>query len=649
MKKSLLHFCLILFYFLTCFTFVSAQQDAGQPGEFLRYGVNARALGMGRAFTAVTDNANAIYWNPGGLYNIVRDGLSLTLMYSKLYQSTTYNFAAFAIPLELLISADKNSGIAGELKKWNLGFGYLGLSSDDFEVRNSFNQPTGEMFSDAQTAIYFSIARAFAIKSNRFGLGLNYKLLNHKIFDQKANTIALDFGVKYQPSLSWLEIGANFQNINSPDFKFAQGGSDKIPFSARLGVAVAPKTWKKMIDAYCFSFDFVAIPPGERDIDWFAGMEYDLMSTVYNLPVKLRFGVNSRENFTFGINLDLPNNIFYTQANQLLPTLDWAYLPGQQNSMGGISERFSLDFSYTQFTSKRWYKRGLEKFKDEQFSLAKDDLTRAILAKNPQKLGFPIAASLRLGDLEVYSANDKFVGLKSALSQYRQVSLLERSIEEIDPELNHISYLNFLQGLFIEKQFNEIIRYTTMDSIWTNHDTQRNRDNNVIAYRSWAYYFLDQHQNAMQSAQQAQEFMLCDFLLGLIQIEEENYEAARNIFKKIAGSQETGIPENLFVTPFPDNLILDDSQFLFAYSSFKLSDSDKNRLSLEILLEFAEIQRLYPASDLNDFLQSNGHFEKLINMHENGDEQEVDNFYQLYLNALDVGFISNSKLNNILR
>ncbi len=60
MKKSLFFFALILFNFSTRATFLSAQEDGGQPGEFLRYGVNARALGMGRAFTAVTNNANAV-------------------------------------------------------------------------------------------------------------------------------------------------------------------------------------------------------------------------------------------------------------------------------------------------------------------------------------------------------------------------------------------------------------------------------------------------------------------------------------------------------------------------------------------------------------------------------------------------------------
>ena len=37
--------------------------DGGLPGYFMNEGTGARALGMGRAFTAVADDASAIYWN----------------------------------------------------------------------------------------------------------------------------------------------------------------------------------------------------------------------------------------------------------------------------------------------------------------------------------------------------------------------------------------------------------------------------------------------------------------------------------------------------------------------------------------------------------------------------------------------------------
>src|SRR6056297_1782183 len=35
--------------------------------QFLKVGVSARATAMGSAYTAVGDNAEAVYWNPAGI------------------------------------------------------------------------------------------------------------------------------------------------------------------------------------------------------------------------------------------------------------------------------------------------------------------------------------------------------------------------------------------------------------------------------------------------------------------------------------------------------------------------------------------------------------------------------------------------------
>ena len=45
-------------------------------------GMGARALGMGGAFVAVADDANAIYYNPAGLAYM--EGRNITSLYSSL-------------------------------------------------------------------------------------------------------------------------------------------------------------------------------------------------------------------------------------------------------------------------------------------------------------------------------------------------------------------------------------------------------------------------------------------------------------------------------------------------------------------------------------------------------------------------------------
>ena len=53
---------------------VSAATNTG--ANFLKIGVGARAIGMGSAYTAVANDATAIYWNSAGLSRLSKRELS---------------------------------------------------------------------------------------------------------------------------------------------------------------------------------------------------------------------------------------------------------------------------------------------------------------------------------------------------------------------------------------------------------------------------------------------------------------------------------------------------------------------------------------------------------------------------------------------
>ncbi len=61
--------------------------------------IGARALGMGRAFTAVADDASAIYWNPAGLCALARPELHVTHHRPYLLPDLSLNFVGFARPM----------------------------------------------------------------------------------------------------------------------------------------------------------------------------------------------------------------------------------------------------------------------------------------------------------------------------------------------------------------------------------------------------------------------------------------------------------------------------------------------------------------------------------------------------------------------
>lgn len=97
----------IVYFFVTIITFfaVTIQSvDAKYTADFLTLGVGARALAMGGAGTALSDNAYAAYWNPAGLGQLTR--YEVSFMHSTLNGQDAYDFVSYVHPL-------KNRGAIG--------------------------------------------------------------------------------------------------------------------------------------------------------------------------------------------------------------------------------------------------------------------------------------------------------------------------------------------------------------------------------------------------------------------------------------------------------------------------------------------------------------------------------------------------------
>ena len=90
--------------------------------EFLRVGAGARALGMGGAFLAVSDDATAGYWNPAGL-NYLEHKSVLYMHSEEQHSQVHYDFLGVALP---------QGGDEG--KRSALGISLVRLGVDDIPV-----------------------------------------------------------------------------------------------------------------------------------------------------------------------------------------------------------------------------------------------------------------------------------------------------------------------------------------------------------------------------------------------------------------------------------------------------------------------------------------------------------------------------------
>lgn len=192
----------------------------GSPGYFLGLGGGARALAMGGAFTAVADDASAVFWNPAGLATLKRKEVQLTHL--QLFESTRYEFVSYAHPFS----------------KWALGLGVGQLYSGGFVKTDGLNTTLGE-FSDQYTSVF--AGGGIEIKPDTLYFGFAAKAIDRKMDDYSGRGYGLDAGMLARLPDNILPFGVsagvNVQNLMAPKIK-RENLTDEFPLNIKAGAAV---------------------------------------------------------------------------------------------------------------------------------------------------------------------------------------------------------------------------------------------------------------------------------------------------------------------------------------------------------------------------------------------------------------------------
>ncbi|GBD93598.1 anaphase-promoting complex, cyclosome, subunit 3 [bacterium BMS3Abin05] len=633
MKRIQLLLIFFLFYGLGIQNGYS-QESAGQAGEFLRYGVHARALGMGRAYTGLADGAAAIYWNPAGLATLSREGVSATIMLTKLYANTSYNYLGLAVPMEIFISALSENPILSEVRNWNIGFAYLDLNSGNFEERTDANYFTGRTFSDVQRAFYITMSRSFYLFGYQFGAGSSLKFLSQNLFQNNASAAAVDFGLKFYPEFRWFQLGVILKNFNRPDLELSSGGKNVIPFSVRSGIAITPQLNISWLDAMLVTADYEMTPGSGRSPEWFLGFEYDLRRTSLKMPVKLRAGTNSTaELFTFGLSLNLSQNTYYTQFNEYLPKIDWAYLSNSETALGTSAGRFSLDFNWTPLTAQHWYSLGIKEFRQKRGNWGEQEFALAVDAKNPKLYGYPISAYLRLGDIEVRKNKDIQKGLIRAKTFYDRASAIQQSTREIDSELNYFSFLNYVQGLILNKEFSKAVQFCNKDVVWVNHQLDKNTDPAIQYLKAYALYRSNRVDEAVSILERNQNYLPGVYLLSRIYIDQNKLPTAQAVLAKNIYPVVKRLSEHIYLPYFKDKMVDDDLFLLKAYVDFRLADAEDSLQTVEersdLAGEFLDVRRYFPDSDTGNLFTTH-EIAKIVEFIKRGGSDVFEKIFDKY-------------------
>ncbi len=201
MKK--IKYLILLACLLSPFEFLVAQAGADitkvgtTAAQFLKIGAGARALGMGGAYAAVSDDIYAAYWNPAGIARASAN-TQVTFNHAEWLADVSYDFAAASLSLS-------------ELGSVFVTVTSLGVPEDKVRTEE-FPEGDGRYWDASSLAIGVGYAKNL---TDRFSIGFHAKYLQENIWNSSSNGFALDVGTYYITPFNDLVIGASISNFGT--------------------------------------------------------------------------------------------------------------------------------------------------------------------------------------------------------------------------------------------------------------------------------------------------------------------------------------------------------------------------------------------------------------------------------------------------
>jgi hypothetical protein len=238
------------------------QAKVGTAGvQFLKISPSCRAVGMGEAFVSVANDASAIWHNPGGLVQLKRPELMLSLI--DYPAGVQYAYGGIAHPLPRL------NGSAA--------FSVIYLGTDEMEETTPEHpNGTGRTFTAGDLAVCATYTQSL---TNKFSVGGTVKFLHETLADKSATGWAADVGTLYDTAWRTLKIGMLISNFG-PDMKFVETPFP-MPMNFTFGMSanLYNKAPHKVLGAFAWSH------PNDNLEVYNLGLEYSFANAAY-----LRFG-----------------------------------------------------------------------------------------------------------------------------------------------------------------------------------------------------------------------------------------------------------------------------------------------------------------------------------------------------------------------
>ncbi|MCD4813728.1 PorV/PorQ family protein [bacterium] len=227
-------------------------------GETLKTAIGARQTGMSEAFTALSGDVAAMYYNPAGLAKLTSP--EITTMYTANLFENQNALIAFGMPVPFYGSNTLSIGLM------NLAGAPMDIYYPDgtTETRTSQN--------DLITTV--GIARQL---STSFSVGFNLKFFYSSLIEEyTALAFGCDLGTQYAfAQLPGLTLGAALQHLGT-EIKYEDEG-DPMPTTLRIGAAYAWLLGKP----HTVTISTDALLPNDSEPLQNIGLEYNWQNTLF--------------------------------------------------------------------------------------------------------------------------------------------------------------------------------------------------------------------------------------------------------------------------------------------------------------------------------------------------------------------------------
>ncbi len=660
--------CLIMW----CFSAnLWAQSGEGQAGAFLRYGIGGRALGMGRAFVGVADDASGVYWNPAGMVGAKR--FELTSMYTNLYYDTEYAYFGLVIPRIGDHIKDKVARFfIGPSSA--IGFGWIGLSMADFKQTTNTGVFIGD-FGISEDAFLAAWSREEIGAWGILRYGVNFKFVTQN-FSGLHSSASLDISQLKRDWSGGMDVGFTFRPINAPLFKIVSirylipfqfglvlqnvvqptwnlmdAHVDRFPRVLRWGVSYRlviqdfmPSSWRSVRQFFGRSSLLAAYDQEiyrHTDKGQYVGLEGYFPFSRSGFAFFPRIGFNNRtEGTSFGIGLALP----FTQKALLRIDYSYSYHPylsednrlfltvqmGKEKGSSYFKEMSEQEGISNQ-EIRNYLLRVLSEYPNDYISDAVDRL--ALLDDSTDvKRYYELSGGLGRATWLLNEAKDLLRKGDSGKARSRAV----KAIEEyrplfLQPEnpLNDLELLDYGESLIIANRMEDAI--TILKEIEEpSLKSYYLLGISMKAMEDWEGA-IEMFQNAIKryEAEQDLNSMVCLSFLGLGEtlLQKEEYSSALTTLEILLKNYSRQLDSYYPRYPvFEDQFIVDDAQFLIGLCHILLREFPEGVTAM------MNTERFYPKLEYGQFIteRSNELIDILITANWNRLDLLAKQFLQRY-------------------